>query len=125
MQKQTKFLKYKCVIITQLMSISCEVVARHILPLYRSFVAKELIKNHNLTQNEAAKKLGTTQAAISQYVNSKRGVKGVPNYAEIEPLVQIAAAKVAKRMLTLDLSPQEFSESFCDLCISLRKTKKI
>lgn len=104
------------------MSIYCESVARNILPIYRSFVAKELIAKYNLTQNTAAKKLGTTQAAISQYINSKRGVKGIPNYPEIEPLVQKAAAKIAKRMATTEVTPEEFSESFCELCTALRKT---
>ena len=66
------------------MSLSCESVARHILPVYRSFVAKELILKHNLTQIEAAKKLGTTQAAVSQYVNSKRGVKVVNRFLAVD-----------------------------------------
>jgi hypothetical protein len=107
------------------MSLSCESVARHILPIYRSFVAKELITKYNLTQNAAAKKLGTTQAAISQYINSKRGVKGIPNYQEIEPWAQKAASKVAKRMATTEVTPEEFSKSVCDLCMTLRKSKKI
>lgn len=107
------------------MSLSCESVARRILPVYRSFVAKELVLKYKLTQNDVAKKLGTTQAAVSQYVNSKRGVKGIPNYAEIEAIIQQAAANVAKRMSTSDVTPQEFSDSFCDLCMELRKNKKI
>lgn len=107
------------------MSISCEKVARHLLPVYRSFVAKDLITKYSLTQNEAAKKLGTTQAAISQYINSKRGVKGIPNYIEIETTMQKAASKVAKRMAKGDVTPEEFGEAFCDLCKALRKTKKI
>ena len=79
---------------------------------------------HNLTQIEAAKKLRTTQAAVSQYVNSKRGVKGVPNYAEIEPLVKEAAAKIADQMVKTDTTLDEFTNSFCDLCLALRKEKK-
>ena len=107
------------------MSVNCERVARLILPVYRSFVAKELVTKYQFTQNDAAKKLGTTQAAISQYINSKRGVKGVPNYAEIEPLVQQEATKVAERMATADMTTEQFGESFCELCTELRKTKKI
>ena len=107
------------------MSTSCENISRHILPLYRSFVAKELVKKYNYTQVQAAKKLGTTQAAISQYLNSKRGHKGTQNYDEIAPLVQNAAAEVAERLTTTKMSPEEFSGSFCDLCKSLQKAKKI
>ncbi len=105
------------------MSLNCESVARHILPVYRSFVAKELTSKYNLTQNETAKKLGTTQAAVSQYINSKRGVKGIPDYAKIEPLVKAAAAEVAGRMVKSEVSPEEFQGSFCSLCTKIRDGK--
>ena len=107
------------------MSTSCESVARRILPLYRSFVAKELVKKYDYTQVQAAKKLGTTQAAISQYLTSKRGHKKIQNYDEIAPLVQNAAAEVAERLTTTEMSPEEFGDSFCDLCKVLQKAKTI
>lgn len=107
------------------MSTSCERIARHILPLYRSFVAKELTVKYNYTQVQAAKKLGTTQAAISQYITSKRGHKRIQNYSKIAPSVQKAAAKVAKRIAVMEISPEEFSNSFCELCKSLRENKAI
>jgi predicted transcriptional regulator len=106
-------------------STSCESVARRILPLYRSFVAKELVKKYDYTQVQAARKLGTTQAAISQYLTSKRGHKKIQNYDEIAPLVQNAAAEIAERLTTTEMSPEEFSDSFCDLCKVLQKAKKI
>ena len=107
------------------MSTSCESVARHILPLYRSFVAKELVKKYDYTQVQTAKKLGTTQAAISQYLTAKRGHKKIQNYDEIAPLVQNAAAEVAERLTTTEMSPEEFGDSFCDLCKVLQKAKTI
>jgi predicted transcriptional regulator len=107
------------------MSFLCESVARHILPLYRAFVAKELIEKYDYTQMKAAKKLGTTQAAISQYINSKRGRRGIPNYDEVAPKIKKIAVKVAKRMATTEMSREEFSESFCELCQVLQKTKRI
>ena len=107
------------------MSASCEAFARHVLPVYRSFVAKELVEKYGCTQVEAAKKLGTTQAAISQYLASKRGIKPIRNYDEIAPQLQTTAAKVAKRLSTRKMSPEEFSASLCDLCTFLRRTKKI
>ena len=107
------------------MSTSCESIARYLLPLYRAFAAKELIEKYNYTQVEAAKKLGTTQAAISQYMTSKRGHRRIPNYEEIAPLVQNAAANVAERITTTKMSHKEFSASFCKLCKSLQKNKKI
>jgi len=107
------------------MSTPCEGVARHILPLYRSFVAKELIEKYDYTQVRAAKKLGITQAAISQYLSSKRGCRGISNYDEVAPLVQEAAVELAKRITTNEMSLEEFSESFCELCRYLRRAKKL
>jgi predicted transcriptional regulator len=52
----------------------CETIGKYVLPVFRAFVAKELVNNHKFTQVEAAQKLGTTQAAISQYLNSKRAL---------------------------------------------------
>ena len=67
------------------MYLACEVVARYILPIFRSLIAKDLIEKYNFTQVEAAEKLGTTQAAISQYLHSKRGYKGLEQF---EPFYQ-------------------------------------
>ena len=106
------------------MPTNCEAVARHVLPLYRAFVAKELIEKHGYTQVQAAKKLGTTQAAISQYVTSKRGHKGIPNYDAIALDVKAAAVRVAKRLAEAEMTRDEFSGSFCEVCNTLRQAKK-
>ncbi len=107
------------------MSVSCESIARFLLPLYRAFAAKELIEKYKFTQVEAAKKLGTTQAAISQYVTSKRGNRKISNYDEIAPLVQDAAAKVAERVATSKMTREEFNTSFCELCKYLQAKKMV
>lgn len=107
------------------MSTACENVARHVLPLFRAFVAKELIEKHGYTQVQAAKQLGTTQAAVSQYVTSKRGHKTATDSTKIMADVQAAAVEVAKRMVEGEVSREEFSASFCELCTALRKAKKI
>ena len=98
----------------------CENVARFILPIYRSFVARELIEKYSYTQVEAAKKLGTTQAAISQYVHSKRGYRGIPYFEEILPIIQNAAVETAKRVATEEMSVEEIIGNFCKLCTSFR-----
>jgi predicted transcriptional regulator len=107
------------------MSTSCEYVAKHFLPLYRAFVAKKLIEKYGYTQIQAAEKLGTTQPAISQYLSDKRGCKGSSNYDEVEPLVKAVAAEAAESFAKKEMTPEEFNESFCDLCKKLRKAGKI
>ncbi|MEM2108629.1 MAG: Fis family transcriptional regulator [Candidatus Bathyarchaeia archaeon] len=107
------------------MPVSCENVARQILPLYRAYVAKELVEKYGYTQVSAAKKLGTTQPAVSQYLSSKRGRQKIARYDEILPLVQRAAEKVAQRMAKADMSIEEFNDSFCDLCRELQEHKQL
>ena len=107
------------------MSTSCEYIAKHFLPLYRAFVAKELIENYGYTQVQAAEKLGTTQPAVSQYLSAKRGRKAASNYDEVEPLVKAVAAEAAESVAKTKITPEEFSPSFCDLCRKLQKAGKI
>lgn len=49
-----------------------DIEVRYILPAIRRELAKEFIERHKMNQKEAAKLLGMTEAAISQYRHSKR-----------------------------------------------------
>ncbi len=51
-----------------------ELIAKSVYPALRATIADILIRKYNYTQVEAAKKLGVTQAAISYYLSSKRGI---------------------------------------------------
>jgi predicted transcriptional regulator len=82
-------------------------------------LAKELINTYNLTQVEAAQRLGTTQAAISQYVNSKRTNRGMEQFDAIVPKIQAMASETAKRLANKEISPEEVTIDFCKLCSSL------
>jgi len=104
---------------------ACEAVARYILPIFRSFVAKELIEKYNFTQVEAAEKLGTTQAAISQYIHSKRGQKGMEQFEGVLPLIQDATSEIARDIASGRKGTEEVMANFCKLCISLREGRKI
>ena len=50
-----------------------EIEVRYIIPAIRGKIARVLIDEGKLSQKEAAKLLGLTEAAISQYVHGKRG----------------------------------------------------
>ena len=101
----------------------CESIARYVLPVFRSLVAKELVEKYGFTQVEAAKKLGTTQAAISQYLHLKRGFGGADQFKKTLPKIQELARETAKRIVTENLSPDEFMATFCDLCRELQASK--
>ena len=51
----------------------CEIIVAKILPAMRAIITKELMQTYGLNQTEAAKKLGITQPAISQYNRELRG----------------------------------------------------
>ena len=102
----------------------CELVAKYLLPVYRSLIAKDLIEKYHLTQVNAAEKLGTTQAAISQYVHSKRGLRGIKHFEKILPTIQAVATKTAKRLASGEIGAEEAMSSFCEICHSLREELK-
>ena len=103
----------------------CEIVAKYILPIFRSIVAKELIEKYNFTQVAAAEKLGTTQAAISQFIHSKRGHKNVEQFGDILEDVQSAAIETAKSIAMGKMGADEVTAKFCELCTKLREEKKL
>jgi len=99
----------------------CELVVRFVLPAFRSLVAKELIKKYHISQVVASELLGTTQAAVSYYLYSKRGDK-ILKQLESMPNVRLAAKELAKKMVDKQFSLANSISRFCTLCIALRKS---
>ena len=106
------------------MSARCESIGKFVLPVFRSFVAKELINTYHLTQVEAAKKLKTTQAAVSQYMNSKRAIKGIEQFNEVLPRIQDEARKTAKQLANQQTTWDEVTLDFCKLCSTFYVTEE-
>jgi len=101
------------------MSSRCESIGRFILPVLRSFVAKELIGTYLLTRVEAAKRLKTTQVAVSQYINDKRAIKGAEQFIAILPKIEAEAKETAKRLANNPTTWDEVTADFCKLCLTL------
>jgi len=96
----------------------CEVIVRYVLPTVRALIAKELLERYDLNQAEAAGKLGTTQAAVSQYISAKRGSSS----ATIEglPPVREAVDHIARGLAEERLPEEELIKDICALCELLR-----
>lgn len=79
------------------MKIPCEIVVWQVLPLIRRELAKELVRSHNMSQAEVARKFGITDAAVSQYLTRKRGgeYSELPCYSEFQSEIGDAAARIA------------------------------
>jgi hypothetical protein len=103
------------------MSPRCETIAKLGLPLFRSLVAKELVNTYNLTQMEAAEKLGTTQAAISQYLSSKRASACARQLDDVLPEIQAMANETARKLFKNQIGPREVSMNFCNICLNIGK----
>jgi predicted transcriptional regulator len=62
-----------------------ELVAKLAIPAIRALIARRLMTTHGLTQKQVADRLGITQAAVSNYVNGKRGITfRIEDYPEVE-----------------------------------------
>ena len=105
-----------------LMKSPCEVVAKYVLPVFRAMVAKDLMDNYHLSQNQVAEKLGITQAAVSHYINSKRGALMMSELEKISG-VKATVGSVSKNLVEKD-DPDEMILAFCRLC-NLVKSSQI
>ena len=95
----------------------CEIMVCDVFPAVRAIIAKELTETLNYTQSDAARLMGVTQPAISQYKKEFRGTK-VKILTENE-IVNIAL-RDATRKLTMLKSPFD-SHIMCDLCKLIRQ----
>jgi hypothetical protein len=105
------------------MDPQCEIIGKYALPTFRSLLARELVQKHHLSQTETAKKLGTTQAAVSQYLSSKRAQKGIEQIQEYMPKIQVMAQETAEKLVNKEISAGDFTLDFCKLCASFCKNK--
>ena len=103
------------------MDPQCEIIGKYVLPIFRSMLAKELVQKYKLSQTEAAKKLGTTQAAVSQYLSSKRAYKGVEHVEEYLPKIQAMAEETARKVINKEISTGDITPDFCSLCATFCK----
>jgi len=106
------------------MSARCERIGKFVLPIFRSCVAKELVSTYHLTQVEVAKKLRTTQAAVSQYINSKRAIRGAQQLNDALPRIQAEAKETAKRLANNQTTWDEVTVDFCKLCLTLYRAEE-
>jgi predicted transcriptional regulator len=72
----------------------CEIVIWKILPTIRSELARNLVQEYGLSQRESAKRLGLTDAAVSQYLSQKRGTTKVTD-EKLKKEIREAARRIA------------------------------
>lgn len=105
--------------------LPCEYAARLIFPSIRAVMAKILIEEHKMSGYAAAKILGLTAAAVTQYLEGKRGKKYMDRIGSDESV--LTAIREAARQIveeynkTGSVSPALFQRSFCSVCVMVNE----
>lgn len=86
-----------------------EIAARYILPALRAMVANGLIVNYKMSQMEVAKRIGMTQAAISQYARGIRGVKKIRGGAAAKAVIELCERVSKNQISSTQLNAELFS----------------
>jgi predicted transcriptional regulator len=96
----------------------CEIIVQEILPSVRAMVAVKLTKTYGLSQEQAAKRMGTTQPAISQYKREIRGHKS--RVFKQNPKLAEMVDEIAKKAASGELASYDITLEFCGICKYLR-----
>lgn len=94
------------------MKLPCEILVEK-LPVIRAMITNEIVNTFGLTQKEAAKKLGITQPAVSQYL---AGLRGRKKELSSKRLI-IESRKLAKEITE---GKAKFPKNVCTLCRCFR-----
>lgn len=101
----------------------CEIVTKNVLPVLRSAVAKELVSS-GLNQTEIAKKLGVSQAAVSQYLRYIRGKSKSKTISIVKnETVMKEIREFCKKIMGNNMNRIELSGEVCKICRLIRKEK--
>jgi len=99
------------------MKLGWEIIVQDIAPSLRAVIARELIENYGLTQMEAAKLMGISQPAISQYLRRIRGKnEKIFSDGEITNEVKRIAALIYDKK-----NRDEINNEFINLCRQVAK----
>jgi uncharacterized protein len=73
------------------MLLPSEIEAKSLIPAVRAILAKKLIKEYSLKEEDVARVLGITQAAVSNYVRGTRG--------DVELITKLESVREVMRMI--------------------------
>jgi predicted transcriptional regulator len=85
----------------------CDSMVRNLLPPMRAEMVSRLVQKQGISQSDAAKKLGITRAAVSQYMSRKRGAGEVVLSTELDLIIDRWALAVVTGESDINL---------CDVC---------
>jgi predicted fused transcriptional regulator/phosphomethylpyrimidine kinase/predicted transcriptional regulator len=99
--------------------LPCELVTEHLLSIVRKLLAQELVRENGVSQVQAARILGVTQPAVSNYIHSNPS-RGEHVLGEAIEDVQATVKAFSEDLLEGRLDQIEAMRRICGLCIGLR-----
>lgn len=103
------------------MKTPCELVVGKILPTLRASVVRELSVKYRMKQSEIAKKLGITQASVSQYLSATRG--GSQKMLDDFPQIMKYADEISKKIVAGE-SRYQWYGVLCKACREIREDER-
>lgn len=85
----------------------CDTMVRNLLPPMRAEMVSRLVLKQGMSQSDAAKHLGVTRAAVSQYMSRKRGAGEVEISTEMDLMIDRWALAIVTGVSDINL---------CDVC---------
>ena len=104
------------------MLLPSEIEAKSLIPAVRAILAKKLIKEYSLKEEDVAKDLGITQAAVSNYVRGTRGDMELISKLESVREVMRMIDDIAKDLSTNKAYTPSTLAKFVGLCNYMRYT---
>ncbi|RLJ03236.1 MAG: hypothetical protein DRP11_01270, partial [Candidatus Aenigmatarchaeota archaeon] len=98
----------------------CEIIAKELLPAARALIARDLIEKHGLTQKEAARRLGMTQPAISQYKQHLRGRKA--RILDSTQFISEGLENISSGLAANQINGMEATFEWCELCRRIKSS---
>jgi len=99
----------------------CIVVVRYILPAIRAQIARELVNKYGLMRSEAAKKMGVTPAAVTQYLEGLRGDIASSMVESSEEVID-AVFQIAENLVKNEASICEVLDEMCKACRAIKSS---
>jgi predicted transcriptional regulator len=104
------------------MLLPSEIEAKSLIPAVRAILAKKLIREYSLKEEDVAKDLGITQAAVSNYVRGTRGDTELISKLESVREVMRMIDDIAKDLSTNKAYTPSTLAKFVSLCNYMRYT---
>jgi len=94
-----------------------EIISKSALPAFRAMISKRLVEDYELTQQEAAVRLGVTQASVSNYARKARGTM---LDLEVDENIAKAADNVARLLASDKPDKREALRMMTEVCDYVR-----